>query len=243
MLPHSVLWYIEKGECQIVLNDHKYEGKAGRLYFFAPQSTLSCTVDSADITIWSINFSADISFLPDRRIWSSILNFTVDYPFRMEPIIPIYHEIRRLSDEYSVGQKWLLQAEMDKLFAQLLNQYFKDGASSADFIKDARIQTVVEYLAAYPEAMPSIEQLSELVHLGASQLRKLFYQCTGLSPLNYMYQYKMKQAKQLLLMSEEQVADIGYRVGFADPNYFSRKFKQIEGVTPREYRSQNMLID
>lgn len=40
----------------------------------------------------------------------------------------------------------------------------------------------------------------------------------------------------LLLRSNEKVEDIAVKVGFHDPNYFTRMFKQLMGVTPREYR-------
>ena len=52
----------------------------------------------------------------------------------------------------------------------------------------------------------------------------------------------MTSAARMLLTSNREVAEIGYRVGFSDANYFSRTFRKFIGMTPREYRLPNSLF-
>jgi two-component system response regulator YesN len=65
---------------------------------------------------------------------------------------------------------------------------------------------------------------------------KLFKKTFGTTFTNYLTQYRIIQAKELLLDPHLTVKSITYQVGFMDPNYFTRVFKKIVGVTPTEYR-------
>jgi AraC-like DNA-binding protein len=68
---------------------------------------------------------------------------------------------------------------------------------------------------------------------------------TGLPPLAFIHQLKMEQAQKRLLSGTERVAEIAYRLGFKDANYFSRLFKRKTGYTPNDYRQmlRNWMSD
>ena len=53
---------------------------------------------------------------------------------------------------------------------------------------------------------------------------------------DYIRELRMTSAARMLLTSNREVAEIGYRVGFSDANYFSRTFRQVFGVSPHQYR-------
>jgi AraC family transcriptional regulator len=65
----------------------------------------------------------------------------------------------------------------------------------------------------------------------------LFKQSTGLTPHQYVIQCRVERAKQLLLQGELTIADIAYRVGFANQSHLNRHFKRLFGVTPKAIRS------
>jgi YesN/AraC family two-component response regulator len=54
---------------------------------------------------------------------------------------------------------------------------------------------------------------------------------------DYLSSVRITQAKSLLRDPDLTVKDVTYRVGYIDPNYFSRVFKKSEGMSPSEYRS------
>ena len=60
---------------------------------------------------------------------------------------------------------------------------------------------------------------------------------TGLSPVEFLREMRIKKAAQLILADEGNMAQIAYQVGFNDSHYFSKCFKQVYGVTPTEYKS------
>ena len=72
---------------------------------------------------------------------------------------------------------------------------------------------------------------------------KLFKKTYGVSFTDYLTSYRIEQAKKLLSSDPLlTVKGVTYRVGFMDPNYFTRVFKKSEGLTPTEYRT-NFLQD
>ncbi|MBQ8606821.1 MAG: helix-turn-helix transcriptional regulator, partial [Bacteroidaceae bacterium] len=72
-----------------------------------------------------------------------------------------------------------------------------------------------------------------------SYFSALFSEVMGLGPLAYFNQLKMQRACELLSFTDLKINQLCYKVGIADPYYFSRLFRQTMGVSPKEYRGQN----
>ena len=100
---------------------------------------------------------------------------------------------------------------------------------------------------------PRLEHTLQLIHenfsksLGLSALARhagmsvsrfscVFREVLGSSPLEYVAQVRMREARRLLRAPGLSIAEVAYAVGFQDSNYFSRSFKQHHGMSPREFR-------
>lgn len=64
----------------------------------------------------------------------------------------------------------------------------------------------------------------------------LFRRQTGYSPIDFLIRQRIRQACRLLDGSQASVSAIASEVGFSDPYYFSRRFRNVMGVSPRDYR-------
>jgi AraC family transcriptional activator of pobA len=75
-------------------------------------------------------------------------------------------------------------------------------------------------------------------HLGVTRERLGFAvrKATGLSPQAYIHREILSEARDLLLNSSLQVAEIAFRLGFQDPGYFNRFFTRNEGTSPGRFR-------
>jgi transcriptional regulator GlxA family with amidase domain len=58
----------------------------------------------------------------------------------------------------------------------------------------------------------------------------------GPPPLKYLARYRLDRARELLLSTDQSVAEIAAATGFRDPFYLSRVFRRAEGCSPNEYR-------
>lgn len=85
----------------------------------------------------------------------------------------------------------------------------------------------------------SLEEIARQFNVNAPHLSKMFVKYIGEPPTKYILSLRINKAKQLLSLKKElSIKEIGEAVGYPDPYYFSRIFKQITGLTPTEYASR-----
>ena len=80
--------------------------------------------------------------------------------------------------------------------------------------------------------------LSGASNLSSTYISHLFKNTTGQTVRNYITDYRMKQAVQLLKNPINQINDIAVRCGYRNGNYFSFRFKEYFGCAPTEYKEQ-----
>ena len=73
-------------------------------------------------------------------------------------------------------------------------------------------------------------------YLTYSALRKRFRAATGYSPAHYFARMKIRTAQARLLATADSVKLIAAGLGFSDPSHFSRRFKQLVGLSPENFR-------
>ena len=100
-----------------------------------------------------------------------------------------------------------------------------------------KMARVAEYIENnYYKETPRISDLAEMAHMSEDYFRKRFGEIYKVSPLQYVHKLRLKRATELLDSDPYAIKDIAAMCGYEDENYFSRKFKQLTGQTPREYK-------
>jgi transcriptional regulator GlxA family with amidase domain len=82
----------------------------------------------------------------------------------------------------------------------------------------------------------TLEQLAREGHLSERSLHRSFHQALGCSPMEYLTRIRLQRAQELLKRSGATVTEVAHSVGFSDSSYFSRKFRQAVGVSPRDWQ-------
>lgn len=106
-------------------------------------------------------------------------------------------------------------------------------AESADSAFMQRIHDLVEQHIDNPNL--STEWLADDIGLSPRQLRRRIKDLTQLSATGFIRTLRMQRAAQLLAQEAGTVSEIAYAVGFNDPKYFSRLFRQVYGVSPSDF--------
>jgi len=83
----------------------------------------------------------------------------------------------------------------------------------------------------------NVDDLCEQVGMSKSTLYRKLKTATGLSANEFILNLRVKNAAKLLSDTQKTVSEIAYEVGFADPYYFSRAFKKIMDMSPKQWRS------
>ena len=93
-----------------------------------------------------------------------------------------------------------------------------------------------DYLAAHYASVPGPGAAARACRVGPEYFSRLFREHTGQTPSQFLARLRMHHAARLLQQSDLTVKAAGRAVGFDDPYHFSRVFKQIHGVAPRDFR-------
>lgn len=105
-------------------------------------------------------------------------------------------------------------------------------------VKKASVLDIKEYLEDNYRSKITLDDLSARFFISKHYLTHSFKEQFGMTINNYLLSIRITHAKQLLRFSEKSVEEIGYEVGIGAPNYFSRVFKEVEGIPPIVYREQ-----
>lgn len=97
-------------------------------------------------------------------------------------------------------------------------------------------EKIKAYIDTHYKSNLTLESLSETAYISKHHLAHIFKNQTGVSPIRYMIERRIDQAKSLLTQTDIPIHEIAEMVGYPDNVYFSQIFKKITGVSPSAYR-------
>ncbi len=101
-----------------------------------------------------------------------------------------------------------------------------------------KINTVVEYVINNFEMPITLGETADLVGMTESHFSRFFRKATGNRFIEFVNRVRISKACGLLAETNEKVASICFQVGFNNVANFNRRFQELKGITPREYRMQ-----
>lgn len=105
--------------------------------------------------------------------------------------------------------------------------------------EDSTIFHIKDYISKnYARESLSIKEISDHVFLSTSYVCTYFKSQTGQTLNQYLTEYRMERAMQLLGDARYQINDISSKVGYSNGNYFSKSFKKFTGLSPSKYREK-----
>ena len=100
------------------------------------------------------------------------------------------------------------------------------------------VRWVIEYINQKYSDPIGVGSISEACGIDRSYLSKVFKYATGYTLQDYLIQFRVKRAKQLLKETSLSVQHVSYSVGYNDPFSFSKIFKKQTGMSPTEWRNR-----
>ena len=129
--------------------------------------------------------------------------------------------------------------DLHQILSEKTADFFREAASSSE--ENPTIFMIKEYIGKnYMNETLSVKDISSHVFLSTSYVCTFFKNETGQTLNQYLTEFRMEKAKQLLRDARYKISDISSRVGYSDGNYFGKSFKKYSGLSPSEYREKNM---
>ncbi|OCT14182.1 hypothetical protein A8709_25445 [Paenibacillus pectinilyticus] len=98
------------------------------------------------------------------------------------------------------------------------------------------LQTMKLYIQKHAHEDLSLERIAATVDRNPFYVSKLFKDHFGMNYIDFLTDYRIETAKQLMQETDKSLKEITFEVGYNDPNYFSRVFKKLVGHSPTDYR-------
>ena len=108
-------------------------------------------------------------------------------------------------------------------------------------LQDFYIHEALSYIEQNFQNDISVENIAAVCGLNRSYFGKIFKDGIGKSPQEFLLNYRMIKAAELLKLTKLYIKDVGNAVGYPNQLHFSRAFKNIYGISPRDWRNQNRL--
>lgn len=146
----------------------------------------------------------------------------------------------RLPFENHLYKDVLADITLQELLVRLLQTQARTWLleQSESFQNSHRFAAVVLYIRQHLNEPITIQQLANLACLSKPHFFRSFKQELGLSPLDFVLQERISNAKRLLQDPLLSISEAAYQSGFNNLTHFSLQFKKQEGKTPSEYRRQ-----
>lgn len=104
--------------------------------------------------------------------------------------------------------------------------------------EDAAIAAAQIWIADHYSSPNCLDKMTEMSGLTVRTFKRRFKQATGMSPMEYMQNLRIEEAKQILESTDDAIDTIVPAIGYDDPASFRRLFKRLTGVTPGKYRQR-----
>ncbi|MCR5230559.1 MAG: AraC family transcriptional regulator, partial [Solobacterium sp.] len=167
-----------------------------------------------------------------------ILFHTGDSEEIRDTFLDLYREAKT-DDKYS----WrILDHLVPVLFAKLLRDYSEKvdliGPDAKDKLRNQRV-SILSYINDHFRTV-TLEDIADEFHYSVPHISKLIQTEAGVSFSALVRQVRMNHATALLRNTETPISEIGYMVGYENPESFIRAFKKVYSISPSAYRRKNV---
>lgn len=148
------------------------------------------------------------------------------------------------SGRYTQDNMYRMLAGMDSLehvrvwLTTSMREMISQSAAALSVTKRKEIRDAKLYIHRHAERKVTLEEVAGHLHLNASYFSRLFKREEGVTFVEYVTRVKIERAKAMLDEGARNVEEISAALGYEHKSYFTKLFRQVVGMTPREYRSR-----
>ena len=243
------LMYCQGGSGEIQIGDTVYSAIAGHAYLASPMQE-HAIIQKDRLHLIEIKFTVD-----DDIILQGLKRLPTEFSIDDDLLLRLaFTEIKREALSHALYSHESTNAALKLFLLRLIRQtysqkqdygqtsqncFFNVGEKSGkEKNTDIDLVKILDYIETHLSEQITLNDLTNLVHLDKSYLIARFKKMWGVPPMQYINHLRIERSKVLLAMTDKSATEIALEVGFQSIHYFSRYFKEKEGLTPNEYREE-----
>lgn len=232
-----------KGGRKIYIDGNSYTINKSSLFFKRPGQMVQ-SIGDYNCYIMTLDFTGrEITSIYDRNAAKKMQAICHDEILDMIPCVFIpkhAQEIETLMERiclysypHSSHDPVVIKLVLEILYliaADVLEQ------TNKDVIEQNVITNACEYMKYHFSECITLEILAKSANVSKEHFARLFKKEMGISPIDYLIQVRLDNAKEKLIRTNMSIQEIAYHCGYNTPSFFYSYFKKRTGYTPMEYR-------
>lgn len=233
-----ILIYVLNGSGKIVQNHESVEIKRDSFLFANSTNltpTLIKTTNSLDYYLFVINGN-NLNKYYD--IYKQTNNHSFLHHKPMSTLIKyLFDDMIHLLDS-STHEDLLVDIEISKILTIIISDLITGKLNQVNnsMLKPTYLEQVKEYIDKNFNQKITLDDLAKHCQISKYQLAHDFKQHFDISPINYLINVRLNEAKHLLVNTSQRITAISLSIGFNNTNHFINLFKKQTGLTPLQYR-------
>ena len=138
------------------------------------------------------------------------------------------------------GYEFAMRAALSEVIYGIWQHTPADGvAAPRKMLRDSeRTKQMLRHIQAHYDEPLTLEQIAASASVSKSECLRCFKSVMQTTPVQYIRQYRLQRAAELLGTGDAKISDVAEACGFREMSYFARAFRQFTGMAPREYQKQ-----
>jgi AraC family transcriptional regulator len=233
---YTGLEYVAEGAGRVALDGRPAELGPGSVFAYGPHTSCTIRTDPARPMMKYFLCLAGPDRTVARRLDAAGLRpAEVVTPAAHAELRSAWEELIREGRRQGPRTRALCAALLEVLLLKLADAIALAGSAAGASAESTFLRCKALIDANLDRAL-TLEDVATAAGLEVSSVCRLFRRYQGTSPYRYLLRQKMNLAAEFLVETGGTVKEAAHRVGFADPFHFSRVFKQVHGIAPRELR-------
>lgn len=233
---HYLIHHVLHGKGYFETRGKSYHLKSGDTFLIYPNMEACYRADEEDPWTYTwVGFAgADAFYLLNHT------DFSEDSPVLEQAALSeeIERKIRKVYE--AKGSTFYdavsMTGELYSMMAMLMRNSSEETKQKN--LQTSHVEQAVRYIAEHYSYPITVEDIAGYTGVCRSYLYRMFRKVLKKSPKDYVEEYRIRQACQLLGETDLPVTTIAHSVGYEDNLYFSKAFKKCKGLTPSEYRKR-----
>lgn len=240
---------VTSGEVNIRVGTDSVIAGRGDIIYVPPTLMMSCDAVDSSASLRGLIFSSSIFEENMEKFDVEVFDmFYIQSKTKMtilKPDHPIHSTISVLMhecyEEFSAREicyKLPIRANIYLMMTSLLRYYCgsKNELDRMIYHNVLRLRPVMDYISEHFKEKIYIEELADMINVSADYFTKMFKESIGKTPIDYINAMRVNYSMELLTTTEMAMSDIADIIGFCNPNYFHKIFKQYIDMSPLGYR-------
>lgn len=175
--------------------------------------------------------------IDEPTLKKTLINFQYDLMKNNNALIPIIAECKLTDKDLAAQIKNQPQlSQLKEKFSEILSFYIEKLRSLQNKNNAFIVKKAVEFIEQHYMEPISLNDIAAQFHLHPNYFSNLFKSRMNTTIRDYLLNYRIQKAKELIADKNMKLYDIAFAVGYQDPAHFNRAFKNVCGISPSQYR-------